>query len=785
MKFKRLSASLPQLMRGVFLILFYFGSARFGLSIVAINGVATPIWAPTGISLAILFIYGPRLWPGVALAAFAANLSVGTPPLVCLGISLGNTLEALVGYFLLHRLVKFHNSIERIRDVLSLIFLAAMLSTLVSATLGTVSSWLGGVVGSKDFGTTWWTWWLGDMMGDLIVAPVILTWSTQITKKRDIKKIIEAGFLLFALILTSRIIFGNQWSLPYNLPYMLFPLMIWVALRFGQRGTTLFSLLISGLAIWYTINGLGPFIGQNLNESLLSLQNFLGIVSITSMFLAATMTQRKRAEELSAKLAAIVNSSEDAIIGKTLEGIITSWNLGAQRIYGYTADEVVGKSISILVPPNLKDEMPMMLEKIRQGTPIEHYETKRLKKNGELMDVSLTISVVKDSLAQVVGASASTRDITKQKQSEKALRESEERTRAIIEHALDAIVVMDSQGLITSWNPQAEKIFGWSATEVMGKRMSETIIPFKYREAHEKGFKHFLATGEGPFLDKRIEFPALHREGYEFPVELTISAARMSENFIFSAFIRDITEQKSFEQVLLKQKQELMRSNQELEHFAYASSHDLQEPLHTINGFVNRLKTLMAGRLDETESDYLERIHRAILRMSRLIGDLLTYSRVTTKGRHFESVDLQKVIRDVLSDLEARLVESGAKIEVGPLPIVEGDRVQIRQLFQNLIGNAVKFHKKNQSPHAILQSRDMQNGFVEVTVEDEGIGFEEKFANRIFEPFQRLHGWSEYEGSGIGLAICKKIVMRHGGHMEAKGELDKGASFIFTLPLKK
>jgi len=631
---------------------------------VAIGGVATPVWPPTGISLAALLIGGPQLWPAITLGAFFANLSVGAPPLVCLGVSLGNTLEALLGYFLLRRIAKFSNSIERVRDVLALIFLAAILSTLASATVGTLSSWwLGGMVTSANIRTAWWTWWLGDLMGNLVVAPVILTWSSHLAKRRNIIKIIEAGFLLFLLLITNRVIFGNQLVLPYSLPYLLFPLVIWVAFRFGQRGTTLFTLLISGLAIRYTINGLGPFVGESLNKSLLSLQTFLGIVSVTSLFLAAIITQRKRAEE--------------------------------------------------------------------------------------------------------------------------AFRESEERTRTIIEHALDGIIVIDSRGLITSWNSQAEKIFGWSSVEVMGRQMAEIIIPVKYREAHQRGVKHFLATGEGPFLDKRIELTALHHQGHEFPVELTISSAHVAGDFVFSAFVRDITEQKNTEEILLKQKQDLIRSNQELEHFAYASSHDLQEPLHTINGFVNRLKTLMEGRLEATELDYLERIHKAVLRMSRLIGDLLIYSRVTTKGRHFESVNMPKVIQDVLSDLEVRIVENGAKIEVGDLPVIQGDRIQIRQLFQNLIGNALKFHKPDQPPHAMIRGRDMKNGFVEITVEDEGIGFEEKFVDRIFEPFQRLHGWSEYEGSGIGLAICKKIVLRHGGHMEAKSELGKGSAFILTLPLRR
>ena len=241
---------------------------------------------------------------------------------------------------------------------------------------------------------------------------------------------------------------------------------------------------------------------------------------------------------------------------------------------------------------------------------------------------------------------------------------------------------------------------------------------------------------------------------------------------------------------------ELERSNRELQDFAFVASHDLQEPLRKIQAFGDRLRTVQAPKFDDQGRDYLDRMHSAAGRMHTLINDLLTFSRVTTKAQPFERIDLNKIARDVMSDLETTIEQAGGSVEIGDLPSIDADPLQMRQLFQNLIVNALKF-KKPESPPVVKVDCEIvkksasdvdgsaSNVFARITVADNGIGFDEKYLDRIFTPFQRLHGRNEYEGTGIGLAVCRKIVERHGGTLTAESSAGNGATFIATMPVKQ
>ncbi len=235
---------------------------------------------------------------------------------------------------------------------------------------------------------------------------------------------------------------------------------------------------------------------------------------------------------------------------------------------------------------------------------------------------------------------------------------------------------------------------------------------------------------------------------------------------------------------------ELARSNRELQDFAFVASHDLQEPLRKIQAFGDRLRTVQADKLDDQGRDYLTRMQNAAGRMHVLINDLLSYSRVTTKAQPFRPTDLSKIAEEVVGDLETRIEDSGGRVELSDLPIIDADGLQMRQLFQNLIANALKFRRPDVPPVVKLDSNSLKasNGsgaMVRITVTDNGIGFDEKYLDRIFTPFQRLHGRNEYEGTGIGLAVCRKIVERHGGTLTAESKPGEGATFVAVLPVKQ
>jgi light-regulated signal transduction histidine kinase (bacteriophytochrome) len=255
----------------------------------------------------------------------------------------------------------------------------------------------------------------------------------------------------------------------------------------------------------------------------------------------------------------------------------------------------------------------------------------------------------------------------------------------------------------------------------------------------------------------------------------------------------DVTERERSRQALADRTAELARSNAELEQFAYVASHDLQEPLRKILAFGDRLKASSGAPLGDQGRDYLERMQKAAGRMQALINDLLALSRIRRKGQPFVAVDLAKVVQDVASLLEIRIEQLGARLDVGDLPTIDADPLQMSQLFQNLIANALKFHRQDQTPmvkiHCALiansDGRKHQDGLCQISIEDNGIGFDEKYVNRIFQVFQRLHSRAEYEGTGVGLAICRHIVERHCGSLTAKSAPGNGATFIVTLPISQ
>jgi PAS domain S-box-containing protein len=305
--------------------------------------------------------------------------------------------------------------------------------------------------------------------------------------------------------------------------------------------------------------------------------NVIGVVLIFR-----DVTEARRAAEAQLRLSAIVESSDDAIISKTLDGIIVSWNQGAERLYVYTAKEVVGKPLSILIPPDHPDELPEIMERLKRGERIENYETTRLRKDGSRVDVSLTISPVRGTDGKIIGASKIARDITASKRADEALRDSEARKTAILETALDSIITCDHQGLILEFNSAAERTFGFQRANVMGRDMADLIVPHRLRDRHRRGMAHYLATGDGPILNRRIEMPALRGDGTEFPVELAITRIPGKGLPMFTAYLRDLTDRKRAEELLQKQSERLRVTLASIGDAVITT--DGEGRIHTLNG---------------------------------------------------------------------------------------------------------------------------------------------------------------------------------------------------------
>lgn len=484
----------------------------------------------------------------------------------------------------------------------------------------------------------------------------------------------------------------------------------------------------------------------------------------------------------------LFDNANDLIQFTSPEGEILYVNKAWVETIGYSTEELKGRYIFDFLKESERKYYKDYRERIIAGEKIkDNLKTVYIAKSGEEINVEGYISCkYKDGEPQYTRGIL--RNVTDKILHEKKinfyinrLAEREASLSHIIESAPDAVIVIDSENTIQLWNPKAEEIFGWKEEEVKGRQLSDLIIPAAFREKHYNGMKRYLATKESNIINKTIELTALHKNGNEFYVSLTVSHALQEGKDIFISFMRDITQQKKIGLELENQRKQLEKSNQELEQFAWLTSHDLKEPLRKILTFSDALIKKHNDNDSETSLNYLKKIHRSANRMNELIEAVLLYSNVATDRDLFSDVDLNEVVRDVLDDLELVITSKNATIKIDPLPVVHAIPIQMRQLFQNLISNAIKYSKPEEAPHVHINSTDIGEHF-KITVKDNGIGFQNVYAEKIFQVFQRLLTNKIYEGTGIGLALCKKIIEAHNGTIHAESEEGVGSHFIVHLP---
>ncbi len=680
---------------------------------------------------------------------------------------------------------------------------------------------------------------------------------------------------------------------------LLLPLLIgWLRLQGERSGLFASEVGVAIVAVTYTVC-------------------FLVLVWLSARSVNRTDQGRRRAEEAQSWLAMIVESSDDAILSKDLAGTVLTWNAGAQRLFGYRADEVVGRSIALLLPPDRVDEEERMLERLKAGERIEHVETVRVAKDGRQIDVLVTSSPVKDQAGRIVGASKIIRDITDRKRAERALAESEGRLTFALETTETGAWDLDLIDHTAHRSLMHDRIFGYETLlpQWTFEMFLEHVLPEDREEVSAK-FSHAVetrtdwafecrirradgevrwiwaggrhrrdASGEVRLMsgvvqditDRKRAEEALHenerrlrtildalpvaiflsdpagkiiftntaveriwglnphvtREGYgqykgrwldsglavepeqwalartldtgqpfvNDPVELELpdGSRKIIHNFALPirdqggqslgvvVVTEDVTQRVHAQEQVRQAKEaaehaadELARSNKDLEQFAYVSSHDLQEPLRMVTGFMQLLNRNYGGKLDATADKYIGYAVDGAKRMQQLIEDLLAYSRVGSKARDLVPTDAGGLVQAALSNLSVAIEEAKAQITVGAMPSVLADGPQIVQVFQNLIGNAIKF--RGDQPPIIDVSACRDGDMWLFAVKDNGIGFSPEFHDKVFMIFQRLHTKDKYPGTGIGLAVCKKIIERHHGQIWAESTLGHGSTFYFTLP---
>ena len=490
----------------------------------------------------------------------------------------------------------------------------------------------------------------------------------------------------------------------------------------------------------------------------------------------------KHLAQMEGRYRGLLEAAPDAMVVVNQGGEIVLLNVQAEKQFGYRRDELVGQKVKNIIPEGfaerlIADGTRTAAEALAQqiGTGIEL--TGR-RKDGSEFPIEIMLSPLES--AEGILVTAAIRDISVRKDAEKHLAQMEGRYRGLLEAAPDAMVVVNQGGEIVLLNVQAEKQFGYRRDELVGQKV-KNIIPEGFAERLiADGLRSAPKTRWRSRSVRGLSSHGRRKDGSEFPIEIMLSPLESAEGILVTAAIRDISARKKAEAHLLQKVEELNRSNEELGQFAYIASHDLQEPLRMVASYTQLLSRRYKGKLDADADEFIAFAVDGASRMQRLIQDLLAYSRVGTKGKDLLDTSSEEALQQALVNLRGAIEESGALVTHDPLPTVLADEMQLTQLFQNLVGNAIKYQNPGIPRIHISAARNGGKKWI-FSVKDNGLGIDPQYFERIFGMFQRLHKREEFAGTGIGLAICKKIVERHGGSISVESQPGQGSTFSFAL----
>ena len=484
------------------------------------------------------------------------------------------------------------------------------------------------------------------------------------------------------------------------------------------------------------------------------------------------ITERKRME---ARFRATVESAPTAMVMIDQTGTILLVNAEMERLFGYHREELLQHKIEILLPERFKANHPGMRSRFfttpesrRMGAGRDLFAA---RKNGTEFPVEIGLNPVNTDEGQFVLAAIL--DISERKRLEMLFR-------ATVESAPVAMVMIDTTGTIQLVNSEMERLFGYERQVLLHQKI-EVLIPQRYR-AHHPGLRTgFFDTPQARRMGAGRDLNGLRRDGTEFPVEIGLNPVQTEDDTLVLAAIVDLTErQRAADAALQRTNEALERSNIELQRFTYVASHDLQTPMRNVASFVELLQATYTDQLDAQANDWIGRIVQSVKQLQTLVRDLLEYSQVDAQAHPFTPVPGREVFDAAVTLLESSIRESGAQVSCGELPVLTGDRSQLVQLLINLIGNSLKY-RGTEVPQIRIEA-DRLDGEWRIMVRDNGIGIDPRYHDRIFEIFERLHDQRSHPGSGIGLAVCRRMVHRHGGRIWVESESGTGSRFYFTIP---
>lgn len=754
---------------GIFLI--YFLAGQLGLTFAFFNPSASPIWPPTAIALAAFLFLGYRIWPAIFLGAFLFNLNVSGDVGSSLLIALGNTLEGIVGCWLVNRFANGIHAFERPLSILQFTLWAGFISTLISATVGVTALVLFNLALPNDFIPIWFPWWLGDATGNIVFAPFCILW---FQKGLEIKgKIGESVLLLLFLFFGSIFVFNGVIENIYPLTYLSIPAVVWAAYRFGPKASSAAVLILSIVAIYGTVVGYGPFALDNPNLSLLLLQMFLGTISVTNLILAALEVTSKQAEK---RFRSMIEHSTDAIALINAHGTVLYASPSTYKILKLKAEEFVGRNnFERIYPDDRPAALRRLADLLQNPEKISYAENRMVKKDGSIIWIeSTSTNMLADSAVRTIVVNY--RDMTKHKKRTQEMQEEKARDAALLESIGEGIIAMDEVGRIIRINLQGKTLLGYTQEKIIGKFLVDILSLQDERGAAIPIEKNpvEMALKNGKKISTH-NYYCVRKDGTKFPAYLSASPIYFKKKIIG---VIEVFENITHEKEVDKTKTE----------FISLASHQLRTPLTIISWISEILTSDENKKLAKDQIKHLQEIQEATKRMVDLVNGLLNVSRLELGTFPVEpgEVDMQIVLDTVLQDLTPQIKKKHLSIKKeidGEQFRLYSDPNLVQIVLQNILSNAIKFSHENKAITVILSKSKSK---ITVSVSDQGIGIPKHHQEKIFTKLFRSDNAKEMDpdGTGLGLYITKSVMEVIDSSIAFTSKENVGTTFTLHFPEK-